>query len=133
MACRFADALRIAEHVSSALAEAHAAGIVHRDLKPGNVMVGPSGAVKVLDFGIAKRTASTGPDETTLTRRSKNAAEDDRGNGARVCLRNRPKDAPVDTRSDIFSFGSMLYEMVSGKRPFRGHSNLATLAAIIRG
>jgi serine/threonine protein kinase/WD40 repeat protein len=121
-----ADALTCGIQIAGALAAAHARGIIHRDLKPGNIMLTKSGA-KLLDFGLAKRTraADTSSIATDLT-----------GQGA--LLGTVPYMAPeqiegkeADARSDIFAFGAVLYEMLSGMRPFPGETNAHVMAAIL--
>src|SRR6266568_4298916 len=126
-------ALKYAIQVAGALARAHGAGIVHRDLKPGNVMVDKHEQVKVLDFGLAKLSerASCGEFETTLTERPKT----DEGTIIGTVSYMSPEQAEgkqVDARSDIFSFGSMLYEMVTGARAFHGATKMSTLSAILK-
>lgn len=122
------DLMSFASQILEALACAHGAGVIHRDLKPANVMLTDSG-VKLLDFGIAKRTADTsliGDDPPSST---------NEGQVIGTIAYMSPEQAegrPVDARSDIFSFGSMLYEMATGQRAFQGSSSISTLAAILR-
>ncbi len=126
------DALSIALQIIEALVAAHSAGIIHRDIKPANIMITvlPNGMsqVKVLDFGLAKLSESVYA--------AYPLAEDSvKGSIMGTTAYMSPEQAegkPIDARSDIFSFGSVLYEMLSGHRAFRGESSLAILTAVLR-
>ncbi len=114
-------AVRIAEQVADTLAAAHAAGIVHRDIKPGNIMVTPDGQVKVLDFGIARTT-----DGVNLTQTASVLGT------APYMSPEQAMGQPADARSDIYSLGCVLYEMLTGKPPFMGDLPAAVLHQHVR-
>jgi eukaryotic-like serine/threonine-protein kinase len=121
-------ATKYALQVAEALARAHAAGIVHRDLKPSNIMVDESGLVKVLDFGLAKLAAPTISDEAATMATTLGVIM---GTVAYMSP-EQAEGKPVDARSDIFSFGSVLYEVLTGRRAFAGQSSAALLSAVMR-
>jgi eukaryotic-like serine/threonine-protein kinase len=126
---RLNEALKVAVPIADALVAAHEAGIVHRDLKPGNLIVTEKGQVKVLDFGLAKLTEKvlTGAEDATLTARENQIV----GTVAYMSP-EQAEGRKVDARSDIFSFGSVLYEMLTGQKPFQGDSKLSIMTAILR-
>jgi serine/threonine-protein kinase len=132
------EALEIAIQTAGALQAAHEAGITHRDIKPENVMIRPDGYVKVLDFGLAKLTEKSDP-KIDLSNIDKEAATMLRPNTdpgmimgtATYMSPEQARGRHVDARSDIFSLGVMLYEMVAGRPPFDGATSSDVIAAIL--
>jgi len=125
----------LAAAIADGLASAHAAGIVHRDLKPENVFLTSDGRVKILDFGLAKSTEPVSEDAVTLASPSGGALS----SGSEVVgtlsymAPEQLRGQKVDGRTDIFALGCVLFEMLSGKRPFTGISPADTVSAILHG
>ena len=124
-------ALEIAGQIADGLAKAHSAGIVHRDLKPENVIVSSDGFAKILDFGLAKLVEPPGEDGSLMPTAAGTAPGVVMGTVGYMSP-EQASGRPVDFRSDQFSFGSILYEMLSGRRAFARESGTETLAAILR-
>ncbi|HYE72930.1 MAG TPA: serine/threonine-protein kinase, partial [Blastocatellia bacterium] len=129
-----AETLEIGAQVAEALHAAHSAGIIHRDIKPENIMLRPDGYVKVLDFGLArvneKAKVISGPDSPTV-----DDVETDPGTIMGTMHYMSPEQArglKADARSDIFSLGVVLYEMLAGQKPFSGQTMSDVMAAILR-
>ena len=134
---RLKEALKCALQISEALACAHSAGIVHRDLKPGNIMVSEQGLVKILDFGLAKLSemapaSQEEQEEGDDTRTTAPLTEEGKIVGTFAYMSPEQLEGrKVDARSDIFAFGSVLYEMVTGRPAFQENSLVSTQASIL--
>lgn len=137
------EALPMAKQIAEALEAAHEQGIIHRDLKPANIKVRPDGTVKVLDFGLAKltdasTTAATGPSALSLSPTITSPAMMMTSVGvllgtAAYMAPEQARGKPADKRSDIWAFGCVLYEVLTGTRAFKGDDVADTLAAVLRG
>jgi serine/threonine-protein kinase len=131
------EALAVARQIAEALEAAHEAGIIHRDLKPANVMLTREGRVKVLDFGLGKlmegtTAASEGDETATLTSPAMTTVGTLMGTAAYMAP-EQARGLQADRRADVWAFGCILFEMLTGRRAFAGNSVTDTLAAIVRG
>src|SRR6266536_1599615 len=133
------EALPIARQIAEALEAAHEAGIIHRDLKPANIKLRPDGEVKVLDFGLAKALEPMSPASANVTA-SPTITTPAMMTGIGMILGTaaymspeQAKGRPADKRSDVWAFGCVLFEMLTGKRAFEGEDVSDTLAAVLRG
>ena len=125
--------LDIARQIAEGLQEAHNVGVFHRDIKPANIMLDSKSRVKILDFGIAslaQRDRATGETEETFATRT--STQNSTGGTVPYMSPEQLRGEPADARSDIFSFGVLLYECLTGRLPFRGETSIDVLHAILR-
>jgi len=126
------EALDICIQVVEALAEAHSRGIIHRDIKPGNIMLTARQQVKVLDFGLAKFVGSGGVEQTDTSRESMLSRSGERPGTPPYMSPEQAKGLALDARSDLFAVGVILYECLTGERPFSGKNDWEILHQVIR-
>jgi serine/threonine protein kinase/Tfp pilus assembly protein PilF len=131
---KFGQVLDVAAQIASALSAAHTAGIVHRDIKPENIMLRTDGIVKVLDFGLAKLTERLSPDSVDMEAPTRPVVNTEPGRVMGTAIYMSPEQArgmEVDARTDIFSLGVVIYEMVAGRLPFEASNTNEILASIL--
>jgi serine/threonine protein kinase/Flp pilus assembly protein TadD len=126
-----AQFLDIARQIAEGLQEAHHAGVFHRDIKPANIMLDPRSRVKILDFGLAS-LARRDPSETEETFATRTSTQASTGGTVPYMSPEQLRGEPAEARSDIFSFGVLLYECLTGRLPFRGETSIDILHAILR-
>jgi len=130
---RLSETLRYARQIAEGLAAAHGAGIIHRDLKPANIIVNEQGDIKILDFGLAKLMEPKEAEARAATESVHFESEAGTITGTAAYMSPEQAEAQsLDGRSDIFSFGAVLYEMITGRRAFTGGSQLSTLASVLQ-
>ncbi len=125
------EVLRLGDQLADALAHAHERGVVHRDFKSANVILTPEGRAKVLDFGLAKRLGGNVPDDTTTRSRGPLTEEGTVAGTPAYMAPEQLRGLPADERSDVWALGVVLYEMATGKRPFKGRTGFELSAAIL--
>ena len=124
----------IARQIAEALEAAHDKGVIHRDLKPANIKIRPDGVVKVLDFGLAKAVApaDSPADGSQLPTRTVGTQAGAILGTATYMSPEQARGQAVDTRTDIWAFGCVLYEMLTGSRVFAGHTSAESLAEVLK-